>query len=50
MPADRVIVSAIGESGSTATEQDNDGMALDRRVEMTVVDDTASRVAELGTN
>ncbi len=50
MPADRVIVSAVGESGSTATEQDNDGMALDRRVEMTVVDDTASRVAELATN
>jgi hypothetical protein len=25
-------------------------MALDRRVEMNIVDDTAGRVAELGTN
>ena len=51
MPADRVIVTAVGETGSTAPEQDSDGMALDRRVEMNVVDvDTASRVAELGTN
>ena len=51
MPADRVIVTAVGESGSTATEQDTDGMALDRRVEMNVVDlDSESRVAELGTN
>jgi outer membrane protein OmpA-like peptidoglycan-associated protein len=51
MPAERVIVTAVGESGSTAAEQDTDGMALDRRVEMNVVDlDTESRVAELGTN
>ena len=50
MPPDRVIVSAVGEAGSTAAEQDSDGMALDRRVQMTIVDDTASRVAELGTH
>jgi outer membrane protein OmpA-like peptidoglycan-associated protein len=50
MPAERVIVTAVGESASTATEQDTDGMALDRRVEMNIVDDTAGRVAELGTN
>jgi outer membrane protein OmpA-like peptidoglycan-associated protein len=50
MPADRVIVTATGETGSTAAEQDVDGMALDRRVEMNVVDDDATRVAEVGTN
>ena len=48
MPAERVIVTAVGESGSTATEQDADGMALERRVEMNVVDVSESRVA--GTN
>jgi outer membrane protein OmpA-like peptidoglycan-associated protein len=50
MPADRVIVTAVGESGATASEQDADGMALERRVEMSVVDVGTSRVAELGTN
>jgi outer membrane protein OmpA-like peptidoglycan-associated protein len=51
MPAERVIVTAAGETGSTAPEQDTDGMALDRRVEMNVVDvDAASAVAEVGTN
>ncbi len=51
MPGDRVIVTAAGETGSAAPEQDVDGMALDRRVEMSVVDvDAANRVAELGTN
>ena len=51
MPAERVIVTAAGEAGSAAVEQDVDGMALDRRVEMNVVDvDAANRVAELGTN
>ena len=50
MPADRVIVTAVGESGSTAAEQDADGMALDRRVEMNVVDIDTGRVAELGTH
>jgi OOP family OmpA-OmpF porin len=48
MPAERVIVTAAGESGSFATEQDSDGMALERRVEMNVVDlDGPGRVAEL---
>jgi outer membrane protein OmpA-like peptidoglycan-associated protein len=49
MPADRVIVTAAGESHSTAPEQDVDGMALERRVEMNVVDADTGRVAELGT-
>ena len=51
MPADRVILTASGETSSTATEQDVDGMALERRVQMNVVvDDSATRVAEAGTN
>ena len=50
MPADRVIVTAAGETSSTAPEQDTDGMALERRVEMNVVDVDAGRVAEVGTN
>ncbi|HEY3517710.1 MAG TPA: OmpA family protein [Gammaproteobacteria bacterium] len=51
MPAERVIVTGTGETTSTAGEQDTDGMALERRVEMSVVDlDGAGRVAELGTN
>jgi outer membrane protein OmpA-like peptidoglycan-associated protein len=50
MPADRVIVTAVGESGATATELDSDGMALERRVEMNVVDVDTGRVAELGTH
>src|SRR5262245_8887161 len=51
MPAERVIVTGTGETASTAGEQDTDGMALERRVEMNVVDlDGAGRVAELGTN
>ncbi len=49
MPAERVIVTAAGEASSAATEQDVDGMALERRVQMDVVGlDTASRVAEAG--
>jgi outer membrane protein OmpA-like peptidoglycan-associated protein len=48
MPADRVIVNAAGETGSTAPEQDSDGMALERRVEMNVVDVDSGRVAEAG--
>jgi len=48
MPAERVIVTGVGETASTAPEQDTDGMALERRVEMNVVD--VDRVAELGTN
>ena len=46
MPAERVIVSATGEAGAVATEQDADGMALDRRVQVHVIDrDDANRVA-----
>lgn len=50
MPADRVIVTGAGETGSVAAEQDSDGMALDRRVEMNVVDVDTGRVAEVSTN
>src|SRR5688572_28806586 len=51
MPAERVIVTGAGETTSIAGEQDTDGMALERRVVMNVVDiDGAGRVAELGTN
>ena len=50
MPADRVIVTAAGETSSMAPEQDTDGMALERRVEMNVVDVDAGRVAEAGSN
>jgi outer membrane protein OmpA-like peptidoglycan-associated protein len=51
MPAERVIVTGSGEAASTAPEKDTDGMALERRVEMNVVDvDDAGRVAGLGTN
>jgi len=51
MPAERVIVTAAGETAATAAEQDVDGMALERRVELDIVDvGDASRVAELGTN
>jgi outer membrane protein OmpA-like peptidoglycan-associated protein len=47
MPAERIIVNATGESESQAGEQDADGMALDRRVQMSVVGlDDASRVAQ----
>jgi outer membrane protein OmpA-like peptidoglycan-associated protein len=48
LPAERVIVTAAGETSSLAAEHDADGMALDRRVEMNIVDlDAASRVAGL---
>lgn len=47
MPAERVIVTAAGEASSMAAEQDADGMALERRVEMRIVAlGDASRVAE----
>jgi len=49
MPAERVIVTGSGETSSTAPETDTDGMALERRVEMNVVDGSG-RVAELATN
>lgn len=49
MPAERVILTAAGEASSTAVEQDVDGMALERRVEMSIVDiDSSNRVAEIG--
>ena len=51
MPAERVIVTSAGETAATAPEQDVDGMALERRVELDIIDvDDSSRVAELGTN
>ncbi len=51
MPAERVLVTGAGETAATAAEQDVDGMALERRVEIEIIDvDGSSRVAELGTN
>jgi outer membrane protein OmpA-like peptidoglycan-associated protein len=46
MPAERIVVTAVGEADASAAEQDSDGMALERRVKMEIVDlgDT-SRVA-----
>jgi outer membrane protein OmpA-like peptidoglycan-associated protein len=47
MPAERIVVNAAGEAESQAGEQDAEGMALDRRVQMSVVGlDDASRVAQ----
>ena len=47
MPPERILVSAVGKTDSKATDQDVDGMALDRRVKMSVVGlDDASRVAQ----
>ena len=47
MPAERIVVTAAGESESTAVEQDADGMALDRRVEVKIIGlDDASQVAQ----
>jgi len=47
MPAERIVVNAAGEAGSTAAEQDADGMALERRVQIGVVAlDDESRVAQ----
>jgi outer membrane protein OmpA-like peptidoglycan-associated protein len=46
MPAERIVITASGEVGSTATELDVDGMALDRRVQIQIVAlDDASKVA-----
>jgi outer membrane protein OmpA-like peptidoglycan-associated protein len=46
MPAERIVVTGEGSADATATDQDTDGMALDRRVALTVVGlDDASRVA-----
>jgi outer membrane protein OmpA-like peptidoglycan-associated protein len=47
MPAERIVVTAAGESESTAAEQDLDGMALERRVEVKIIGlDDASQVAQ----
>ena len=47
MPPERIVVSAAGKADSQATDTDADGMALDRRVKMSVVGlDDASRVAQ----
>jgi outer membrane protein OmpA-like peptidoglycan-associated protein len=46
MPAERIVVTAAGESESSAAEQDVDGMALDRRVEVKIIGlDDDSQVA-----
>jgi len=46
MPPERILVTAVGATESKAPTEDTDGMALDRRVQMTVVDlDDTSRVA-----
>jgi outer membrane protein OmpA-like peptidoglycan-associated protein len=46
MPAERIVVTASGEIDSVAAEQDVDGMALDRRVQIQIVNvDDASQVA-----
>lgn len=46
MPAERIVVTGEGSADATATDQDADGMALDRRVAVTVVGlDEAGRVA-----
>ena len=51
MPAERVIVTGAGEAAATAVEQDVDGMALERRVELDIMDvGDSSRVAEAATN
>ena len=46
MPTERVVVTGEGSADATAADSDADGMALDRRVAVTVVGlDDASRVA-----
>jgi len=46
MPAERIVVTSEGSAEATATDQDVDGMALDRRVAVTVVGlDDAGQVA-----
>lgn len=47
MPAERIVVTASGEVASIAAEQDVDGMALDRRVQIQIVTvDGASQIAQ----
>jgi outer membrane protein OmpA-like peptidoglycan-associated protein len=51
LPPERIVVTAAGEAESAAAPEDVDGMALDRRVQMSVVDlDGPSRVAQQTTN
>ncbi len=46
MPAERIVISGAGEADSAAPEGDAEGMALERRVRLSVVDiDDSSRVA-----
>lgn len=46
MPAERIVISGAGEVDSTAPEGDAEGMALERRVRLSVVEiDDSSRVA-----
>jgi outer membrane protein OmpA-like peptidoglycan-associated protein len=46
MPPERIVVTGEGSADAEATDQDADGMALDRRVAVTVVGlDNAGRVA-----
>jgi outer membrane protein OmpA-like peptidoglycan-associated protein len=46
MPAERIVVTSEGSADATAADQDVDGMALDRRVAVTIVGlDDAGRVA-----
>ncbi len=45
LPAERIVVDAAGESAAAAPEQDPDGMALERRVDITLVDGGSDRVA-----
>jgi outer membrane protein OmpA-like peptidoglycan-associated protein len=46
MPAERIVISGAGEADSTAPEGDVEGMALERRVKLSVVEvDDSSRVA-----
>jgi outer membrane protein OmpA-like peptidoglycan-associated protein len=47
LAAERIVVEAAGESHATATEADVDGMALERRVVMEIVDSSdGARVAQ----
>lgn len=47
LPAERILLSAEGETHATAEEKDVDGMAMERRVQMWLVDvDDTDRVAQ----
>lgn len=46
VPSERIVVTAAGETAATAAENDADGMALERRVDLRIVDlSDSSRVA-----